>query len=184
MKGLNKILLLSLIAMSSLYSCSKKDNNQNSNTAQISMHLTDAPANYDHVYLDIKQVELTMSGSAAITLVPLRAGVYDLLKFRNGLDTLLIRADVPTGTVSQIRLILGPNSSIVEGGITYQLSTPSAQESGVKLNLNQTFVAGGAYDVWVDFDAAKSILKTGNGQYKLKPVIRAYSEATVGRIKG
>lgn len=172
-------------AITSLYSCKKKDDNNNTTAkSQISMHLTDAPANYDHVYLDIKQVELTMSGSSAITLMPLRAGVYDLLKFRNGLDTLLIRADVPTGTVSQIRLILGANSSIVEGGVSYPLSTPSAQESGVKLNLNQTFVAGGAYDVWVDFDAAKSILKTGNGQYKLKPVIRAYSAATVGRIKG
>ncbi|MCW3120766.1 MAG: hypothetical protein JWQ38_258 [Flavipsychrobacter sp.] len=173
------------MAATTFYSCKKKDDNNNTTaTSTVSMHLTDDPANYEHLYLDIKSVEVTMSGSSAITLVPLRAGIYDLLKFRNGLDTLLVRTTVPTGTVSQIRLILGDNSSIVEGGVVYPLSTPSAQESGVKLNLNQTFTAGGAYDIWIDFDAAKSILKTGNGKYKLKPVIRAYSSVTLGRIKG
>ncbi len=170
----------------SFYSC-KKSSNSGTNpgtTSQVSMHLTDDPANYDHVYLDIQQVAVTMSGSSAVTLTPIRQGIYDILQFKNGLDVLLLKTDIPAGSVSQIRLVLGNNNSVVVSGVSYPLSTPSAQESGVKLNLNQTFVAGGAYDIWIDFDAGKSILKTGNGAYKLKPVIRAYSTTTLGKIKG
>lgn len=148
------------------------------------MRLTDDPANYDAVYIDIQAVEVTMSGSAAVTLVPIRPGIYNLLSFRNGLDTLLLRADVPAGSVSQMRLILGENNSVVVDGVNYPLKTPSAQESGLKLNLKETFVAGNAYEIWIDFDAGKSIVETGSGKYILKPVIRAYSALTDGRIKG
>ncbi|XZF15670.1 DUF4382 domain-containing protein [Chitinophagaceae bacterium MMS25-I14] len=170
--------------MSFLFSCKKDSSNSDSKNAQVAFHLTDGPGIYDHVYIDIQQVEVTMTGSSAVTLAPIRPGVYDILSFRNGLDTLLMRATLPTGTVGQIRLVLGPNNSIVVNGTAYALNTPSAQESGLKLNLNQTLSAGGAYDIWIDFDAGKSILQTGNGSYKLKPVIRAYSSATNGQIKG
>ena len=166
----------------SFYSCKK--NSDTANTSTVNMHLTDDPANYDHIYLDVKQVEVTMSGSSAIIFTPIRPGIYDILKFRNGLDTLLLRANLPTGSISQIRLILGDNNSIVVNAISYPLTTPSAQESGIKLNLNQTLAAGGSYDIWIDFDAGKSIILTGSGVYKLKPVIRAYSAVTVGKIKG
>jgi hypothetical protein len=167
-------------------SCSKDDdgNNNTNGKAQVSFRLTDGPADYDAVNLDIQAVELTMAGSSAVTLTPVNPGIYNILQFSNGLDTLLMRADVPAGTVQQIRLILGTNNTIVVNGTSYPLETPSGQTSGVKLNLNQTFAAGGAYTIWIDFDAAKSILQTGNGDYKLKPVIRAYSALTDGRIKG
>jgi hypothetical protein len=36
----------------------------------------------------------------------------------------------------------------------------------------------------LDFDAARSIVKTGNASYKLKPVIRVITEATSGAIQG
>lgn len=106
------------------------------------------------------------------------------LVLRNGLDTLLARTNLPAGSIGQIRLILGNNNSVVVSGVSHPLTTPSAQESGVKLNINQTFVAGGAYDIWIDFDAGKSILQTGAGVYKLKTVIRAYGSLTRGEIKG
>jgi hypothetical protein len=174
--------------LSTLYSCHSDNNNDptpsNTQKASVSMRLTDAPSNYDAVYIDIQQVEVTMEGSAAVVLTPIRPGIYNLLSFRNGLDTLLVRADIPAGKVSQVRLILGSNNSVVVNGVSYALNTPSAQESGLKLNLNETFAANGAYTMWIDFDAGKSIVETGNGKYNLKPVIRAYMQATDGRIKG
>jgi len=188
MKGI-KLLFTAILASMLVFSCKKDDDNTtnpttNNNTAKVSLHLTDGPADYDAIYIDIQSVEVTMEGSSAVTLTPVRPGVYDLLQLRNGLDTLLLVANLPAGKISQIRLILGNNNSIVVDGQGYPLSTPSAQESGVKLNLKETLVAGGAYDIWLDFDAGKSIVETGNGKYKLKPVIRAYSALTDGRIKG
>jgi hypothetical protein len=181
---MRKLLAVGLFVaiITGLFACKKKD--EAKKTAQLNVHLTDAPASYDAVNIDIQKVELTMSGGAAVTIIPYRAGVYNVLDFNNGLDTLLARYSVPEGTVQQIRLVLGTNNSIVVDGTTYPLNTPSAQESGVKLNLHESFVANGSYDVWVDFDAAKSIVQTGNGSFKLKPVIRAYSALTNGRIQG
>jgi hypothetical protein len=39
------------------------------------------------------------------------------------------------------------------------------------------------YHVLLDFDANKSIVKLGNGGYKLKPVIRTVESAISGAIK-
>lgn len=167
-------------------SCSKgiDDDNSTSGKATVNMRLTDAPADYEHVYVDIQKVEVTMQGSSAVELTPIRPGVYDLLDFSNGVDTLLLTTDLPTGNIEQIRLVLGTNNSVVVGGQSYPMTTPSGQTSGVKLNLNQSLQANQSYDFWIDFDAGKSVHETGNGKYMLKPVIRAYSALTNGKIKG
>ncbi len=169
-----------------LFSCSSDDSTPepNGGTAKVTMRLTDAPGDYDAVYIDIQRVEVTIEGSAAVELTPVRPGVYNLLDFRNGLDTLLVTADLPAGKVGQIRLILGSNNSVVVNGQTHALNTPSAQQSGLKLNLQEELVAGGAYEFWIDFDAGNSIVETGNGKYNLKPVVRAFSATTNGQIKG
>jgi hypothetical protein len=177
-----------IIAFLTVSACNKDNSNPDTNKsgskASVNFHLTDGPAEYDAVYIDIQRVQLTMEGSGMIELTPVRPGMYDLLKFRNGLDTLLLRADIPAGKVSQIRLILGSENYVVVDGDMEKLNTPSAQESGLKLNLKEEFVAGGSYDIWIDFDAGKSIHETGNGKFQLKPVIKAYSALTDGRIKG
>jgi hypothetical protein len=165
-------------------SCTKDDDNDSGGKARLGVRLTDGPADYDAIYLDIRQVEFIMEGNTNVVLTPARPGIYDLLRLRNGIDTLLLSADITPGTISQIRLILGPNNSLVANSVVYPLNTPSAQESGLKLNLHETLVAGNSYEIMLDFDAGKSILQTGNGSYKLKPVIRAYTAATDGRIKG
>jgi hypothetical protein len=75
------------------------------------------------------------------------------------------------GTIKQIRFILGTNNTIKIDNVVYPLSVSSADESGLKLNLNKK-LNGGMDSVLIDFDAALSIHKTGNNQYKLKPVLK------------
>lgn len=176
--------LFATVACMAGLSCKKEKDTSATPTSKLSFRLTDGPADYDAVYVDIQQIELKQEGRSTMILYPHRRGPYNLLQFRNGMDTLLLSANVPPGRIEQVRLILGGNNYIVDGGQTYPLNTPSAQESGVKLNLHTTLEAGVPYDIWIDFDAGKSINKTGNGAYKLKPVIRAYSAVTNGRIEG
>jgi len=83
-----------------------------------------------------------------------------------------------------MRLILGSNNSVVIDGKTYDLKTPSAQQSGLKFNIHATLTDGIEYRLWIDFDASRSIVSTGSGNYILKPVIRTYTEAIGGSIKG
>ena len=86
--------------------------------------------------------------------------------------------------MSQIRLILGDNNSIKIDGNEIDLTAPSAQHSGLKLNVHAELTEGITYKILLDFDAARSIVKTGNGKYNLKPVIRSITEAQSGAIKG
>ena len=177
-----------LTAMLALGACNKESDSGNDpqsfEKASVRFHLTDAPAEYDEVNINIQQVEVIMEGEASYTFTPATPGMYNLIELSNGVDVTLLRADIPAGNISQIRLILGDGNNVVIDGRTEPLNTPSAQQSGVKLNFQQRLEQGGAYDIWLDFDAGSSIVPTGSGKYNLKPVIRAYTAATDGRIKG
>lgn len=159
----------------------KKDSS--TDKAHLSVRMTDAPASYNAVNVDIQGVEVTGNGGKAVML-NVNPGIYNLLDYSNGLDTLIASGDLDAGKVSQIRLILGTNNSVIVNGDVFPLSTPSAMQSGLKLQIHQTFEAGVSYGILLDFDANKSIVTTGNGQYQLKPVIRTVNAAINGSIKG
>ncbi len=176
-----------LLAFVMLFAFGCKDDNPTTGNARLQVRLTDAPAQYDAVNIDLRAISIHTSDdeNSGWHEIPLLVpGIYNLLDFQNGIDTLLVNQDFASGKITQIRLILGSNSTIVDNGVTYPLETPSAEESGLKVKLNATLVPGVVYRVWIDFDASRSILKTGSGKYKLKPVLRAYSEALGGTIEG
>ena len=161
-------------------SCSK---DSTKDKAHLSVRMTDAPGNYDAVMVDVQGVEVIGNGGSAIMLNA-NKGIYNLLDFTNGIDTLIATGDLDAGTISQVRLILGTNNSVVVDSVVYHLSTPSAQQSGLKLQIHQTFTAGVTYSILLDFDANQSIVLEGNGEYQLKPVIRTIDAAISGSIKG
>ena len=82
--------------------------------------------------------------------------------------------------------MLGTNNSIVVNGSTMELplSTPSMQQTGLKLNVHTDLLEGVEHKLWIDFDAARSIVLTGNGEYKLKPVLRTFTKTETGAIQG
>ncbi|WP_321316674.1 DUF4382 domain-containing protein [Labilibaculum sp.] len=187
MKIFKSLSAISLVILSLIFIQCSDDNVKL--TTPVKIRLTDAPAQYDKVNIDIQAIQFhssndenTEDGWQEMNL--LNAGIYDLLEFNNGLDTLLVDQEMPSGTVSQMRLILGANNSVVIDGVSYDLDTPSAQTSGLKFQIHDDFLAGIEYKLWIDFDAARSIVSTGNGKYKLKPVIRTFNEATSGAISG
>jgi len=174
--------LSAAVAVFLLAACSDDSKN-----ARLEVRLTDAPGDYEEVNIDIQGVEIhSNSGdqNGGWKSLDIEAGVYNLLELTNGLDTLLGAIELPAGRVSQIRLVLGNNNTIKVDGETFNLSTPSAQQSGLKLNLQANLTEGITYRILLDFDVARSVVQTGNDTYKLKPVIRAISEATSGAIKG
>ena len=179
--------LFFLLFSLSLFSCDKENKNGN---AKLEVRLVDAPAEYDAVYIDVREIRIHTSETAADedqgwTTLPTNQGIYNLLELTNGVDALLASDELPAGKVSQIRLILGENNTLVENGETYTLKTPSAQQSGLKLKINTTLEADLKYVIMLDFDAARSIVKAGNsGKYNLKPVIRTFVESDGGSIKG
>ncbi|GGH70048.1 DUF4382 domain-containing protein [Phaeocystidibacter marisrubri] len=167
-----------------LVSCSEEEPTTQNGTSTMNVKLTDAPGDYDQVNIDVQAVEIIYADSGKTTLNAIQPGIYDLLELNNGLDTLIATEDIPSGEVSQIRLILGNNNTVMVDSVIYDLKTPSAQSSGLKIKFNETLIDGVEYSVTLDFDAARSIVLTGNGKYILKPVIRAFVDATSGAIEG
>jgi len=182
MKKINVILSIFLLGlvMLTINAC-KKDSV--TSTSPYNIRMTDAPGPYTAVYIDLQGVEITGTDGPA-GLLNVNAGIYNLLDFSNGVDTMIATGTLEVTTVNQIRLILGTNNSVVVNGVSHPLSTPSADQSGLKLQVHQILEAGVLYSVLLDFDANKSIVAEGNGGYKLKPVIRTVETALSGALKG
>ncbi len=175
-------LVLAILICLFTNSC-KKNSSESNSTYPYNVRMTDSPGPYSAVYIDLQGVEVTGSDGKAVTL-NIHTGIYNLLDFTNGRDTILGSGTLDVSTVEQIRLILGSNNSVVVDSVSYPLSTPSAEQSGLKLQVHQALQAGILYSVLLDFDANQSIVNEGNGSYKLKPVIRTITESLTGSIKG
>jgi hypothetical protein len=181
MKIMNIMLSMMMISIF-MVSC-KKDTSDPVSNYPLNVRMTDAPGPYNAVYIDLQGVEITGNNGQAVVM-NVNTGIYNLLAYANGMDTLIASGSLHVATVSQIRLILGPNNSVMVDSVLYPLDTPSADQTGLKLQVHQTLQAGVLYSILLDFDANKSIVMTGNGTYKLKPVIRTIETAISGAIKG
>ncbi len=180
--------LLAAIAVTMFYGCSS-DDDQNANTARLTVHMTDAPGDYDAVWVDVVDVRIKADASTDeegwVSVGNITTGVYDLLSLTGGVTQLLADANVPAGPLGQIRLVLGNNNTVVINGESQPLSTPSAQQSGLKLQVNQNLEAGKSYEYLLDFDVDKSIVSAGSaGGFILKPVIRLAAMEGTGTISG
>lgn len=180
MKKINFILSIMMMGFL-MNSCSNNDTTTSAYPVAIKM--TDAPGPYEKVFIDLQGVEITGSGGQTVTL-NVKKGIYNLLDLSNGVSTLIATDTLETSTVEQIRLILGTNNSVTVNSVSYPLSTPSAEQTGLKLQVHQTLQQGILYTILLDFDANKSIVDLGNGGYKLKPVIRTIETAISGSITG
>jgi hypothetical protein len=147
--------------------------------------ITDAPAcGFDEVNITVSKLRVHQSATASETDagwtdIAVPATPINLLNLTNGVMATLGTATLPTGHYTQIRLVLDANTGngmannvIPTGGTKQPLDTPSAVQSGLKLNGEFDVAAGQQADILIDFDACKSVLTKGNGKYALKPVIK------------
>lgn len=164
--------------------CNKDENNDTppqEGTADFKVSLENTAtsrSSYSAVNLDIKQISIHSSTDSSETSgwfdIETTGGIYNLLDYSVGNDTVIALDSVLlVQTVSQIRLVLGENNTVVDDGETYDLETPSAQTSGIKVQIHAVLQPNLTFKVILDFDAEESIIKTGNDKYKLKPVINA-----------
>jgi hypothetical protein len=144
-------------------------------TSNVTIKMVDAPGDFQQVNVEVLQVQVNHDGQGWINL-PTNAGIYDLLTLQNDVSATLVNVGVlPAGHINQLRLILGDENMVMVDSVYYPLATPSAQQSGLKINLNNDFAPNSEYELVLDFDAEKSIVTQGNGAYSLKPVIKVLS---------
>lgn len=118
------------------------------------------------------------------------------------LATLGDAQELQAGSYQQIRLMLAPNNTSVSGNACanvnsancivlddtakdmYPLQLSSEAQTGLKIPSGQianggfNIAAGETKDLNIDFNTCSSIVKEGNGQYRLKPVLHAGEVST------
>ena len=161
------LFILSFLSAVFIFISCKKE----SHGTTLKVKLTDAPAAYEEVNVDIKEVNVKMDGdtSSWITL-PTAAGIYNLLEYQDGVDTLIADAVLTGNKITEIRLVLGSENYIRSGGDSIPMVIPSGSQSGLKIKMNHT-LSGEIDYVTLDFDAGLSV-KVENGEYKLRPVVK------------
>ena len=182
-----------LFGLTLFFSCNDDSSTPSeSGTSNISIRLVDEPGDFEHVYVNVVDVMVKVNDTGTgdegwVSLDPINTGIYDLLELTGGVNVLLVDDfQIPSGMLNQIRLVLGEEgNTVVIDGETFPLNTPSAQQSGLKIQVNQVLEPGFTYDYILDFDVDQSIVIAGNsGNINLKPVIHASAEVSSGIIQG
>ena len=202
------IMSLSLLILA----CTKSSSSSSASTNQksLSVYLTDDPVLYNAVFIDIKYVEVKIDEDqnhdshfadndddkdddnmdhdqyGKWDTLSIRPGVYNIMKFRNGIDTLLAAGKIRAGRIGKVRITLGTNNSVVVSNVSYPLQLLSGQNKYVYVkvhdeDIDETAVSQSA--LWIDFDLSASIIEK-QGAYYLKPYLKAFGNEKYGRIEG
>lgn len=183
-----------VIALLSFFFTACNDSDDSSQTSRMMVRLVDALGDYDEVNVEVLDVLIKATSDTDDSQGWVSIGdkaqvgegkIVDLLKLTGGVNVLLADNLVPSGNLGQIRLLLGDENSVKLAGATttIPLNTPSAQQSGLKLQVNKILEAGKTYEFLLDFDVEHSVVKAGNsGIYNLHPVIRVSTKENTGSI--
>ncbi len=173
--------------------CSDSDSDNNTGTAPLTgtggmqVFLIDAPGDYEQVNVQVIEVSVHADGEDSISgwhTIAVDTTEVNLLELTDGNYAVLADSTLPAGQYSQVRLLLGEGNNVVVDGEVHELTVPSGSQTGLKLNHPFTIEDGMTYAVTLDFDAERSVLRTGNGTYKLKPVIRLIVNEHGGSLHG
>ena len=134
---------------------------------KLELRLTDAPGDFESVWVNITTVTIESSGQ----WVPLmeEAQRFDLLTLQNDVTAALGDAELVPGMYGQLRLIVD-TASVVIDGVESPLQIASGAQTGIKIDLDRAIEADTTYSLTLDFDAQKSVKTTGHG-FLMTPVI-------------
>lgn len=144
-------------------------------TESLTVFLTDAPAEYQEVNVEIQQVKIHIKASndddAGWYDLETNEGIYELKSLENSSVILAEDEKLPEGELTQIRFILGENNTVVDSsGTSHDMQVPSGEEAGLKIQ-GHSLDRNEDEEITIDFDAEKSVVKSGSGDFLLKPVL-------------
>lgn len=207
--------LISVLLAVAVQGCSKSSSSDslittssgNSPSGSLSVMVTDAPGDFDNVYITVKDIWFHTSESAGPSEAgwvkkPLASPVtVDLLTLANGtMSSLWSGITLSVGDYQQIRLVLADsddaltisatalglsyNNEVKDNGVEYPLHIPDAGH-GILLAGHFRITDGGTLRLAIDFDADNDVVEFRRGQeYVLKPRLRYFDLDNTGAIIG
>jgi hypothetical protein len=182
---------LALLPVVALAGCGGGGSGAGGNTGTLRVSLVDAPdPSITSLNVTIDRVEAHVINPndpndnepghwQAITTDP---QTFDLLDLVTN-EAILGSGTLPVGRYSQVRLFVS-NATVTDATGTHPVTIPSAGNTGIKLNVDYTISPNQVTAILLDFNVSKSLIKTGNGQYRLQPVIPVVVKVLSGTITG
>jgi hypothetical protein len=202
MKNMIRLSAIAIVILSlSVYSCRKESSagagiTDPGKPHQARIFLTDHQTLvFDSVFVDLRMLEVKLEDDSlqngGWVSLNIRPGVYNILRFRNGLDTLFATGVLPNARVRKIRLTLGTLNSVMKNGQSFPLRVKD-EDREVIVDIPATgfeIVAPDQVLFWIDFDASRSIQEDnsgpGNGNgYRLRSHLKIFTRSQSGRIEG
>ncbi len=143
--------------------------------SEVSVHRASANQTAPETDEEMTATESDDSGTAGWTVVVNQPRTVDLTQLTTVVEV-IGQKTMDAGTYTQIWPKIDSGTSAVDG-TEHNLAVP-----GGVLKLNRGFVLtpNETLNLTLDFNVEKSIIRTGNDQYKLKPVIAVISETLSG----
>jgi hypothetical protein len=146
-----------------------------------------------HVTLELVTVHMSGDESGWITIDD-RPREIDLLTLQGGITDTLADAELPVGTVDQIRLRVSGAAVFLTDGRSFPLDVPSGDTSGIKVFPTPPIEIVGdlTTDLLLDFDVSESFSAVPNSPtrvdeietFHFHPVLRVANLSTAGSIEG
>lgn len=202
------------IAVSLVMTACTKNTSAEANASgkeQLSLYLTDGPGLFDNVYIDIRSVKVLIDTSKDTRQhdnddwdrrgsddrkkdssfvwedLKIAPGIYDVLKLRNGVDTLLASATITKGSIRLIKIEIGTNNSLVKDSVTYPLNLPANALNYILIKLKgnecENYLTG-KKRLWLDFDVTRSIIQERDNKFYLRAVFHFFVVNNTGHLSG
>lgn len=171
-----------------------------SSTGSLTLGLTDAPIDEaKSVFIEFSGLSLKQGTSETsdewINIDFNQPISIDLLTLQGSSHiNLLSEEQLPVGAYSEIRLHIHQDDTdndeenyiVLNDGsdTTHPITIPSGLTSGLKVKGDINIPENGEAGFTIDFDVRKSIVVQGNGEYKLKPVLKLTEDSLTGHIAG
>jgi hypothetical protein len=189
------VVLTMLFLLLTLPSCKTSTSEETSDPkakAKVTVMLTDHQSLiFDKVFLNITKLEIKVEDNGVDSLggwynLNITPGTFDILRFKNGFDTLFANGTIPLNRkLQKIRMTLGNVNTVVHQGNSYPLEVKD-NDNEVIANLddsNVDFIAPNQFMFWIDFDAHHSIKQKSNNRYELKSKIKIFTKSKSGKIE-
>jgi len=188
-------IIFAISILSLVFSCDTDGSGNIPDIGYLELSITDAPidaSNVKSVWITITEIKYQKNNEWQSTgLLPSPITV-DLLTLTHGSTYDFSQIPLSVGTYSNIRFSLdileegtsGESNCYIEfnDGSSSPLFVPSGDQTGYKAIGSFDITKDGITGITVDFNLRKMVVKKGNGDYLLKPVLRMVDNGNVGSV--
>lgn len=170
-----KTLLISLLAIIVLTSCTKEEESSPIENSLVNVKLVGTQTQLSRFNLEILDVQLRVledetDPNAWLSLNTINTGIHDLTDFTdNQVITLVDFEQVPSEFIYTIKLVLGDENTLVKNGVEYFVDIESEYDNASVNIVERQLLENKLYDFTIELNIDESIRFTSQNEVKLDP---------------